>query len=102
MKETDVITALSALAQETRLRIVRQLVLAGYAGVSAGTLAAATDASPSRLSFHLTALSEAGLIQSEKQWRHVIYRIRFEAMGAVLHFLIHDCCDGDRRIRNCC
>lgn len=102
MKEAEVIDALGALAQETRLRIVRQLVLAGGQGVSAGTLAAATKASPSRLSFHLTALSDAGLITSEKMSRHVIYRIRFEALGALLHYIIHDCCNGDARVRDCC
>ena len=52
MEETDVVKALGALAQETRLRIFRLLVVAGPEGLNPGHMAeelgiASTDPCPS-------------------------------------------------------
>nr|MBD8133772.1 helix-turn-helix transcriptional regulator [Pantoea agglomerans] len=45
MEQTRALIAFSALAHESRLRIVRMLVVAGADGMSAGDIAAALDAS---------------------------------------------------------
>jgi DNA-binding transcriptional ArsR family regulator len=49
---------------------------------------------PSALSFHLKALSQAGLVSAEASGRHLIYRPEFARMDALLTYLTHDCCQG--------
>lgn len=102
MEESQVIAALGALAQETRLRILRFLVVQGEAGASAGEIGVQVEATASRLSFHLSALAQAGVVTSEKRSRQVIYRVDFERVGAVLSYLVQDCCGGDARLVACC
>jgi DNA-binding transcriptional ArsR family regulator len=53
MEKQLVISALSALAQETRLDIFRLLVEAGPCGLPAGALAEALGTPSATLSFHL-------------------------------------------------
>ena len=65
MDEADVVRALGALAQETRLRIFRMLVVAGPRGMQPGQMAEALGTSPTALSFHLKELVNAGLASSE-------------------------------------
>ena len=58
MQKPDALTALAALAQETRLDAYRMLVRAGLTGASPSTLAAALGVSGPTLSFHLKELKE--------------------------------------------
>jgi len=102
MIETDVLAMLSALSQETRLRIVRFLVSRGDAGAAAGEVAKEVGAASSRASFHLAALENAGVITSERQSRHIIYRADFGELGGLISFLLNDCCDNHPDIRECC
>ncbi len=94
MHEADVIRALGALAQETRLRIFRMLVVAGPQGVLPGHMAEVLGTPPNALSFHLKELVHAGLASSERDGRHLIYRARFAQMNALLGFLTAHCCEG--------
>jgi DNA-binding transcriptional ArsR family regulator len=94
MNEAEVIRALAALAQDTRLRIFRMLVVAGPQGVLPGHMAEALGTSPTALSFHLKGLVDAGLASSERDGRHLIYRARFAQMNELLGFLTAHCCEG--------
>lgn len=94
MNEADVIRALSALAQDTRLRIFRMLVVAGPTGLQPGHMAETLGAPPNALSFHLKELVHAGLASSERDGRHLIYRAHFAQMNALLGFLTAHCCEG--------
>ncbi|MHB2165792.1 ArsR/SmtB family transcription factor [Alsobacter sp. R-9] len=94
LTESQAIGACAALAQETRLRIVRRLVRAGPEGLPAGVLGDAVGASSSRLSFHLAELRDAGLVTSRRQARSIVYAARFDTLGALVRFLAQDCCDG--------
>lgn len=94
MNETQALTALSALSQETRLRIVRLLVTAGPVGMPAGSIGDELGASSSRLSFHLTHLEHAGLIQSRRDGRSIRYSAAYEALSGLIAFLMRDCCQG--------
>lgn len=102
MDESQVIDALSALSQETRLRMLRYLVKAGEKGAPAGEVAAAVNSSSSRNSFHLTALTRAGLITAERQSRQIIYRVDFANVGAMIGYLVQDCCAGHAQVLQCC
>lgn len=94
MNETDVVRALGALAQETRLRIFRLLVVAGPKGVLPGHMAETLSTSPTAISFHLKELVHAGLASSERDGRHLIYRAQFAQMNGLLGFLTAHCCEG--------
>lgn len=92
MKARDVVVALAALAQETRLNAYRLLVLQGESGLAAGEIATRLDVSPATLSFHLKELSHAGLVQSRQEGRFVYYSADFAAMASLLAFLTENCC----------
>jgi DNA-binding transcriptional ArsR family regulator len=94
LAEEQVVRALGALAQATRLRLYRVLVVQGPDGMAAGALSGALDISPSALSFHLKELSHAGLIESRQDGRFVIYKARFTEMNGLIAFLTENCCQG--------
>ncbi len=94
MKPRSAIEALGALAQEHRLALFRLLVQAGERGMSAGAIADALSVPNSSLSFHLTQLRSAGLIRQERQHRSLIYRANYQAMNALIAYLMENCCAG--------
>jgi DNA-binding transcriptional ArsR family regulator len=94
MKTIQAVAALAALAQESRLRVFRLLVPAGEAGVSAGEIAQRLDIPAATLTFHLKELSHAGLIESRREGRSIIYSLRVAGMRELLTFLSEDCCQG--------
>ena len=90
--------AFGALSQETRLQMVRVLVQAGPNGMSAGAVGEAVGVSSSGGSFHLAHLERAGLITSRRESRSIIYTANFEGLGALVEFLMRDCCSGHPEI----
>lgn len=101
MDEKQALNAFAALSQETRLRIVRLLVAAGHEGLSAGAIGEAMDgASSSRMSFHLSQLEQAGLAQSRREGRSIIYSAALSALSDLIEFLMRDCCQGHPEVCN--
>jgi DNA-binding transcriptional ArsR family regulator len=94
MNESDAVSALGALAQETRLRVFRLLMAASPAGLTPSHLSEAVGSAPTALSFHLKELSHAGLISSEREGRYLIYRASIPQMNDLLGFLTAHCCQG--------
>lgn len=94
MNTKQVLNALTALAQETRLALFRLLVQVGPAGMSATKIAEQLDVAPSSLSFHLKELTQAGLIQPRQDGRFVFYSADVVAMNGLINFLTENCCAG--------
>ena len=94
MKTDAAVSALSALAQDSRLDVFRLLVQAGPEGMAAGAVAEALGLAPNTLSFHFDRLREAGLVAVRRDGRSMIYSARFETMNALLGFLTENCCQG--------
>lgn len=94
MDANTAIAALNALAHGHRLGIFRALVQAGPEGLTAGTLSAQLDVSPSSLSFHLKDLQRAGLIEARHAGRQIFYSPRFETMNGLIGYLTENCCGG--------
>ena len=108
MESTDAAAGFAALAQETRLNLMRVLAARGASGLSAGELATELHQPPSTLSFHLATLEQAGLIQSTRRsragrdrgggatrrGRQLIYAVRFFGLRSLFSFLTETCCGG--------
>ncbi|WP_070988118.1 ArsR/SmtB family transcription factor [Halofilum ochraceum] len=93
--ETDTaVDALAALAQPSRLEIFRLLVQQGPEGMCAGEIASTLGLAPATLSFHLSALRHAGLIERQTSGRERIYRAAFGHMHALVDYLTENCCGG--------
>ena len=95
MEEKEVIRSLVALAQESRLRVFRTLVVAGPLGLTPGALSEELGVAATTLSFHLKELTNAGLVSQQRDGRNLIYRAAYERMNAVLAYLTAHCCQGE-------
>lgn len=94
MDEQQALDAFGALSQQTRLQMVRALVVAGPEGLPAGAVGEKVGASSSSASFHLANLERAGLVQSRREHRSIIYTANFEGLSGLVEFLMRDCCSG--------
>jgi len=94
MNEQQALDGFAALSQETRLRIVRRLVQAGPSGLPAGVIGETVGASSSNVSFHLAHLERAGLVQSRREARSIIYSASYPTLTMLISFLMKDCCQG--------
>lgn len=94
MEKTKIVTALAALAQESRLEVFRTLVQAGPEGLAAGKISELTGIAPSSLSFHLKELLHANLVNSRSAGRFIIYSAQFSTMNQLLSYLTENCCAG--------
>lgn len=92
MHHAMAVGALAALGDELRLTLYRLLVKRGPEGYPAGEIGERLDLAPSKLSFHLKVLSEAGLVTARRDGRFLIYAARFDAMNALLAYLTENCC----------
>ena len=87
MEKKGAISALGALAQETRLDVYRLLVTQGPGGLPAGVIADRLGVLPASLTFHLQQLVHAGLITQRRLGRQQIYSAEYRAMNDLLAYL---------------
>jgi len=95
METKQVLAALAALAQESRLAVFRLLVEAGPTGLSVGEIGAALKVAPATLSFHLKELANAGLVDARQEGRYIYYSAHYARMDALLAYLTENCCARD-------
>ncbi len=94
MDTKSAIQVFSALAQPTRLGVLRLLVKHEPDGLPAGDLARRLKVPHNTLSAHLAMLRHAGLVSARRQSRSMIYRARLSRLRQVMVFLFTDCCNG--------
>ena len=94
MDDAEVIAALAALAQSTRLQTFRLLVVREPDGVPAGELARLVEVPQNTMSAHLAILTRAKLIVGERRSRSIMYRANLDGFREVIVFLLKDCCGG--------
>ena len=93
MEKNNAITALGALAQETRLDIFRLLVRFAPDGLPAGQIGTTLGLAAATLSFHLKELRHAGLLRCERNGRSLRYRADLGAMAGLIGYLTQNCCE---------
>lgn len=91
MELNQSVKAFSALAQDTRLSILKMLVKAGTDGLCPCNLIEALDLTSANLSFHLKELENAGLVEKEKKGKFIHYRANCDFIKRLGDFLIEDC-----------
>jgi DNA-binding transcriptional ArsR family regulator len=110
MEMFEVCEAFSSLAQETRLKVFRLLIQYGRDGAIPGKLADELRIPDNTLSFHLSHLSRAGLVRSQKNGRSITYFANTELVNDLIEFLKDSCCSrekagnsklGTRKSRSC-
>jgi len=94
MESENVILALAALAQSTRLDVFQLLVKHEPNGLAAGDIARALAVPQNTMSSHLAVLSRAGLVSAQRFGRSIVYRADLGRFRAVVLFMLRDCCDG--------
>lgn len=85
--DRDLVATLAALAQATRIAILRLVSRAGTDGIAAGEIARSTATPPSTLSFHLKEMTQAGLLKARTQGRFIYYSLEDRAIVAAIAFL---------------
>lgn len=92
MKSKQIVKALGALAQESRLAVFRLLVKRGPQGYTPSESAEKLTVPAPTLSFHLKELQHAQLVVSRREGRFIYYSANFDTMNGVLSFLSENCC----------
>jgi DNA-binding transcriptional ArsR family regulator len=82
----------SALGQEDRLEIFRQLVRAGPDGNCVDDIKRRLKMPGSTLSHHLDALTRSGLITARRSGRFIFYAVNWRETANLIRFLTEDCC----------
>jgi ArsR family transcriptional regulator len=95
METTTAVTALAALAQESRLAVFRLLVRHAPTGLTPGVIGEQLALPAPTLSFHLKALTQAGLVSAAAEGRFVRYRAEMGGINGLIDFLTEDCCGGN-------
>jgi DNA-binding transcriptional ArsR family regulator len=98
MKSKAATDSLSALGHEGRLAVFKMLVKAGPEGLAAGEIARKLDVPPNSLSANLNILSNAGLVESRRDGRSIVYSAQYDQMTKLLGYLMEDCCNGSPEI----
>ncbi len=92
MDQHQALSAFAALSQETRLAIVRALVVAGPDGLAAGAIAERMGVSATNVSFHLKELERSGLVSQRRISRSILYSASYDTLAELVKFLVEDCC----------
>ncbi len=101
MESRSAVSALGALAQETRLAIFRLLVEKGPDGLCVGAIGSKLHLAPATLSFHLKELTRAGLLGARQEGRFIYYAPDFDQMNDLVSYLTENCCGGETCVPVC-
>ena len=94
MEKTDALKAFESLSSGIRLDAFKLLVRQGPDGMVAGEIAAALGLAPNNMSFHLKAMTQAGLLSVEQEGRYQRYRANLPLMLDLVAYLTAECCLG--------
>jgi ArsR family transcriptional regulator len=95
MTDEDVMVIFSALSQETRLRVFKVLVAHHQEGLRPSDLASLLSICKNTLSFHLSLLTQAGLVSQERRGKEIFYRSQCHVIRQAANFLMQKGVDGN-------
>ncbi|WP_024299302.1 ArsR/SmtB family transcription factor [Methylomicrobium lacus] len=83
-----------SLASGVRLDVFRLLVKHAPTGLVAGEISSLLALPPTNLSFHLKAMTHAGLVSVTQEGRYQRYRANLTVMQDLIVYLTAECCAG--------
>ncbi|HVN90246.1 MAG TPA: metalloregulator ArsR/SmtB family transcription factor [Candidatus Binataceae bacterium] len=95
MQIDEIASALSALAHETRLKIMAAIAQHGQSGIRSGEIGERLKMSSASLAFHLNQLRHANLVTTRRQSRLIIYSAQTHTMQSLLDYLMNHCSVAD-------
>ncbi len=87
-------TLFDSLASGVRLDVFRLLVKNAPNGLVAGEISTLLALPPTNLSFHLKAMTQAGLLNVTQEGRYQRYRANLPIMQELIVYLTAECCTG--------
>ncbi len=87
-------TLFESLASGIRLDVFRLLVKRAPTGLVAGEISALLAVPPTNMSFHLKAMTHAGLLNVTQEGRYQRYRANLAIMQELIVYLTAECCTG--------
>ncbi len=84
-----------SLSSGIRLDIYRLLVKEGTGGIVSGQIAHILDLPANNVSFHLKAMTQAGLLTVVQEGRFQRYRANIPVMLDLIAYLTEECCSGN-------
>ena len=94
MKTNSATKIFESLSSGVRLDAYRLLIKKGANGMVAGEIASTLDIPPTNLSFHLKALTQAGMLTVTQEGRFQRYRANIPLMLDLIAYLTDECCEG--------
>lgn len=92
MEMFEATEAFSSLSQETRLQVFKLLIEYGRDGTEPGKIADELGIPANTLSFHLSHMSNAGLVTSKRNGRSITYYANSDLIEELIGFLQSNCC----------
>lgn len=83
---------LGELGNQTRLKIVRELVRAGNSGLPVGDIQKTLGVPHSTLSHHLNHLKSAGMVRQQREGTVLRCFVNFDKIDRIFRFLTEECC----------
>lgn len=97
MNKTAAILIFESLSSGVRLDVFRLLVKKGLDGMVAGEIASTLNIPPTNLSFHLKAMTHAGMVSVTQEGRYQRYRANLMMMMDLIAYLTEECCSGQEK-----
>ncbi|GJL99498.1 MAG: transcriptional regulator [Methyloligella sp.] len=98
MDKLDALSSFAALAQETRLDVLKLLIKAGEQGMSAGEIGEQLGIKQNTMSANLNNLARTNLVTNKREGRSIRYYANFSGIRELIGFLMEDCCGGNPEI----
>lgn len=83
---------LSQLGNQTRLKIVRELVRTGSSGMAVGEIRKKLEIPNSTLSHHINHLRSAGIVRQKQESTVLRCFVDYEKIDSIVRFLTEECC----------
>ncbi len=95
MDQAQAIECFAALAQNSRLAILKLLMRQTPGELRVGDISRQLGIVPSTLSGHLSVLRRCGLLQSRRKQREIFYSVDLETINDLMLFIVEECCNGN-------
>ena len=92
---------LQSIGNQTRIKIFRLLVKYNKVGLCSTGIAKKLDIPQNTISFHLTNMKNADLVECYRDGKNIIYKVKKPTIFELKKFLFADCCSVEESDVDC-